>query len=428
MSDVAETVVALQRVTEVRGDPGVEQAEDAMRRLDTALAVLRAELDHERRRAEEQRERANQLAVMLKDIHRSLFAGGIHMMILRACLAISGGTRGVYLTARGHGHIKVRAAVDVDGYPQEPPSDFLAALCRRVLESHDTIVCNEPDACRGLPEPEREGERFHNFIVAPVVLLKNLDGIVLVADKPTGDFHAEDVETLVSIGDQAAVAVENVRLQRELQHAYLATVSMLADAAEAKDSYTHGHCETVSRLARLTADKLCLADREKSIVCYSALLHDIGKIGVSDGVLNKPGPLLPEEKELVRAHVRIGYDLIRSVPALGDVATAVLHHHEWYDGTGYPDGLEGEEIPIASRIVGAVDAYCAMRDRRSYKESYSDEQARAELSRYAGTQFDPKVVRVLLSVLDSKESEDQDPDHDAECGVLPGFGRLLAAG
>ena len=147
----------------------------------------------------------------------------------------------------------------------------------------------------------------------------------------------------------------------------------------------------------------------------------MGKIGVSDGVLHKPGPLLPEEVELVRSHVRVGYDLLRKVPALADVAAVVLHHHEWYDGSGYPDGLQGEDIPIAARIVAAVDAYCAMITRRSYKEAYTDEHARAELSRYAGKQFDPTVVDAFLKVLDLPEAQDQDDDFDAECGVLPGF-------
>ncbi|HEX7239458.1 MAG TPA: HD domain-containing phosphohydrolase, partial [Longimicrobiaceae bacterium] len=154
---------------------------------------------------------------------------------------------------------------------------------------------------------------------------------------------------------------------------------------------------------------------------YSALLHDVGKIGVSDGVLNKPGPLLPEERELMRAHVRVGYDLLSNVPALRAVAEVVLHHHEWYDGSGYPDGLKGEEIPVAARIVAAVDAYCAMVTRRSYKEAYTEEHARSELERCAGSQFDPRVVRTLLAVLDDPRSDDDDDDWDGECGILPGF-------
>jgi HD-GYP domain-containing protein (c-di-GMP phosphodiesterase class II) len=123
----------------------------------------------------------------------------------------------------------------------------------------------------------------------------------------------------------------------------------------------------------------------------------------------------------MRAHVRVGYELLRNVPALASIADVVLHHHEWYDGTGYPDGLRGEEIPVAARIVSAVDAYSAMVTRRSYKEAYTDEHAREELRRCAGSQFDPRVVESFLEVLASPEASDADDDWDGECGVLPGF-------
>jgi HD-GYP domain-containing protein (c-di-GMP phosphodiesterase class II) len=112
------------------------------------------------------------------------------------------------------------------------------------------------------------------------------------------------------------------------------------------------------------------------------------------------------------------------VRALDEVADVVLHHHEWWNGTGYPDGLAGEEIPLASRIICVVDAYCAMITRRSYKEAYSDERARSELTRYAGTQFDPEVVQAFLDILDTPAAQDQDDDEDAECGLLPAFAHL----
>jgi putative nucleotidyltransferase with HDIG domain len=282
-------------------------------------------------------------------------------------------------------------------------------------------VWNANDPPPFIPRPTRPAEQFRNCIVAPVVLMKNFDGIIIAADRLHGEFSQKDIEALLSVGDQATVAVENIRLQRELQHAYLATVSMLADAVEAKDPYTHGHCEMVSRYARLLADELGLSEFERAVVCYAALLHDVGKIGVSDGVLNKPGPLLPEERELVRSHVRVGHDLLRTIPALESVADAVLHHHEWWDGSGYPDGLRGESIPMPARIVAVVDAFGAMVTRRSYKEAYSEEHARDELRRAAGTQFDPHVVEAFVKILDTPEALDRDPDFDAECGVLPGF-------
>jgi putative nucleotidyltransferase with HDIG domain len=406
-------------------DEQIRSAQGALASAEKENRKLSDQLEKEQARVERYRMQARQTAECLKDMHGALFSGNIYDLILNACITVTGATRGLYLTAKGGvENLRVRAARDVDGYPKSPPSKFIRELCRKALQEQDTVVCHSPEDLEDLPEPSREGERFHNCVTAPVVLLRNFDGIVIVADKMQGQFDEEDVETLLSVGDQAAVAVENIRLQRELQSAYLSTVSMLADAVEAKDPSTHGHCEMVSRYARLTARRLGMSDEEMGLVCYGALLHDVGKIGVSDGILNKPGPLLPEERELVRSHVRVGYDLLARVPALQSIARVVLHHHEWYDGSGYPDGLKGDEIPLAARIICVVDAYCAMVTKRSYKEAYSDGRARDELKRCSGTQFDPRVVDAFLAMLDTPESEDEDEDYDAECGLLPGFTQL----
>jgi putative nucleotidyltransferase with HDIG domain len=431
---VAELRRAESLYREMRAQWEEQAAEAAHLRLETAAAHGRAaeagerliaterELVRERTEAAAQRQRADQLSSILKELHRSLFSGNIYHYILKACLTLTAAERGMYLTVRGaDGRVRVRSAVDVDGYPEEQPSEFIEALCRWVRERRESLVWNANDPPPFIPRPTRPAEQFRNCIVAPVVLMKNFDGIIIAADRLHGEFSQKDIEALLSVGDQATVAVENIRLQRELQHAYLATVSMLADAVEAKDPYTHGHCEMVSRYARLLADELGLSEFERAVVCYAALLHDVGKIGVSDGVLNKPGPLLPEERELVRSHVRVGHDLLRTIPALESVADAVLHHHEWWDGTGYPDGLRGESIPMPARIVAVVDAFGAMVTRRSYKEAYSEEHARDELRRAAGTQFDPHVVEAFVKILDTPEALDRDPDFDAECGVLPGF-------
>jgi HD-GYP domain-containing protein (c-di-GMP phosphodiesterase class II) len=393
-------------------------------RVGEELRVARGELAETRRAFERQRDRAESLRHALVEVHRALFGGNVYEMILRACVQITGSTRGVYIAPRPRGGLRVRASVGVDGYPGAEPSEFLEQVYRRVLERGEPVVCNHGSSVglEGIAAAERDEERFANFAATPVMLMRDLAGVVLVGDKLAGGFDVDDVETLISVGHHAGVAVENRRLEEALQRAYVSTVSILADAVEAKDPYTHGHCEMASRFARLVAARLELPPDEQAIVCYSALLHDVGKIGVSDGVLNKPGPLLPEEMELMRAHVRVGHDLLRNVPVLQAVADIVLHHHERYDGTGYPDGLRGDQIPMAARIVSVVDAYCAMITRRSYKEAFTEAHAREEVRRCSGTQFDPEIVDAFLSVLETPSAEDPDDDSWAECLVLPGLG------
>lgn len=206
-------------------------------------------------------------------------------------------------------------------------------------------------------------------------------------------------------------------LRRQLQEAYIATVEILASAVETKDAYTHGHCKRVSRYTRLVARRMSLPDREVKLACLTALLHDVGKIGVDSAILNKPGSLLPDERTIVEAHVRIGHDLLDGMPGFSQVAGAVLHHHEWYDGNGYPDGLAGEDIPTVARIVGVVDAFCAMLDHRCYKPARTPDEAFNELRRCSGSQFDPEVVEAALEVLPTPV-ELPDDDLEYACEVL----------
>ena len=405
------------------GDDSVVSAlRETQARYEGVREELRAEAASHKAEAERQRQRAERLSEALNAIHRAFYHSNLYDLLLRACLHLTGATRGLYVTVGSQGppHA-VPAAVDVEGYPQSPASPFLESLCTRAVAAGKSIVHNGPEEEADLPHPTQPAENFRNFVAAPVVLTRGLSGVIIVADKEEGGFSEDDAQTLLHVGGQAAIAAENIQLREKLQNAYLATVSVLADAMEAKDPYTHGHCEMVSRYARRIARRMNLNPRDLSIVSYAALLHDIGKIGVSDGILNKPGPLLPEEREVVRSHVRVGHDLIQHVPALTVVADAVLHHHEWFDGSGYPDGLQGEQIPIAARIVCVVDSFGAMITRRSYKEAFGEDYARSELSRCAGTQFDPQIVETFLGILDDPEAAGTEEEEMAELAPLPDF-------
>ncbi|HEX8205566.1 MAG TPA: HD domain-containing phosphohydrolase, partial [Solirubrobacteraceae bacterium] len=181
--------------------------------------------------------------------------------------------------------------------------------------------------------------------------------------------------------------------------AYRAVVRSLAAALEARDGYTGEHSDAVHGLSVAVARKLGLYPREVAEVETVALLHDVGKIGIPDQVLHKPGPLTPDEWVLMREHPVIGERILSPLPGLADVAKAVRHEHERWDGRGYPDGISGDDIPLASRIVLTCDAYHALVSDRPYRKRLSEATAEAELRRCAGTQFDPRVVEALLECI-----------------------------
>jgi ribonuclease P protein subunit RPR2 len=178
----------------------------------------------------------------------------------------------------------------------------------------------------------------------------------------------------------------------ELHASYVATVRALTNAVEARDAYTGKHAERVAAYGLELTRQIDPQLARDPQVEFGFLLHDVGKVAISDGILFKPEPLLSEERILMRRHAVIGYEIVCDIPFLGEASLIVRHHHERWDGGGYPDGLAGEEIPLSARIFAVVDALDAMTSERPYSPRISFAEARAEIGAKSGTQFDPAVV------------------------------------
>jgi putative nucleotidyltransferase with HDIG domain len=187
-------------------------------------------------------------------------------------------------------------------------------------------------------------------------------------------------------------------LQEEVRRSYRATLEALLAALDTRDTETEGHSERVAAYTMLIAQQLNLSEAELQHIEHGALLHDIGKIGVPDHILYKPGPLTPEEWEIMKQHPVIGYKMCMKIEMLRPAAPIVLHHHERWDGRGYPYGLNGAEIPLGARIFAIADTLDAMTSDRPYRKALSFAQAREEIERCAGSQFDPELVRVFLEL------------------------------
>jgi len=185
----------------------------------------------------------------------------------------------------------------------------------------------------------------------------------------------------------------------QLQRGYTEVIVALVRAVEAKDVYTKGHTERVADLSVRIGQQLRLSPEQLRVLSQSAMLHDIGKIGVPDSILNKPGALTAEEFDIIKEHPVRGHAIIKGVRSLEQEVAGVRYHHERLDGTGYPDGLQGDEIPLTARIIAVADVYDALTSRRPYRAAWSRTQALELLDQEAGHQFDPACVAALRRVL-----------------------------
>ncbi|MGI8865111.1 MAG: HD-GYP domain-containing protein [Rubrobacteraceae bacterium] len=218
----------------------------------------------------------------------------------------------------------------------------------------------------------------------------------------------EEGASLKLVARQLDRARERAELSAAREKATLDTIAALAATLETRDGITGEHIRRTQGLAERIVEALDLTSNSVRVVRYASVLHDIGKVGIPDAILNKPGKLDENEWEFMRRHPRIGADIVDQIEGFEEISAAIIAHHERYDGGGYPFGLKGEEIPIEARIISVVDTYDAMTSDRPYRRALSHDTAIAELSRCAGTQFDTRVVEAFCSMglRDLKERED----------------------
>jgi diguanylate cyclase (GGDEF)-like protein len=237
------------------------------------------------------------------------------------------------------------------------------------------------------------------FAVAPLTLDGGRLGCIAVAAPEDGEFSERHLRLLAGVAHQAKLALTNAGNFQSLEKTFLSTVEALANALEANDEYTSSHARWITDLALKVGEGLGLDTRSLKRLELGALFHDIGKIGIPEAILSKPGPLTGEERKLVEKHPELGERIIAPIDRLEEVRPIVRHCHERYDGTGYPDRKLGEDIPIESRIILACDAYHAMTTDRPYRKRLPKEEALRRLDEGAGTQFDPTVVEVCKRVV-----------------------------
>ena len=249
-------------------------------------------------------------------------------------------------------------------------------------------------------------ERYYtrSLISVPLIFEGKVLGIINANNKRSREgYTKDDLNFLKGIASQAAIAISNAKSHADLQSSYINSICAITNALEAKDTYSYGHSSNVTDYTRLIAEDLSLSSLEKESIINAALLHDVGKIGISDAILLKPGKLTSAEWEIIRSHPLRGKEILEPLSFLEEALPSIYHHHERYDGQGYPDGLKGKEIPLGARILTVTDSYDAMNSDRPYRKRLSEEKCIAELNKSAGSQFDPQIVEVFLRILKDRD-------------------------
>jgi HAMP domain-containing protein len=243
------------------------------------------------------------------------------------------------------------------------------------------------------------------FVTLPMFVAEKLSGLIVLGYLDPAEANEEDAVQARQLADQVAVAISNARLIEELDELNWGTLYALARAIDAKSHWTAGHSERVTELALRIGQALGLHQKQLDDLHRGGLLHDLGKIGIPPEILDKAGKLTDEEYQLMREHVRIGARILEPIEAYAGIIPVVLHHHEYYDGSGYPEGLSGEDIDLGARIFTVADHYDALISDRPYRDGLPQETVIEFIKEDSGTKFDPKVVEAFLEVMAQEERE-----------------------
>jgi diguanylate cyclase (GGDEF)-like protein len=372
---------------------------DRCERVERQLREQREALRHEQRlrlrieRARQaEREWTRELREQVLRSYRSgAGTGDLHDLVLEVATRLCQAECGLLLSTRdadGDGRLDL---VCHRGFRNDPAESSVAQrFAERVLERDEIVREDAPGD--GVSAADRE---IDSLVAIPVYMNDGFEGVVVCANRP-GGFEELDDDVLLALGDHAGAVLENHRLNGRVRSSYLAVVGILADAVESTDLVVDPHSTAVTNYAERVAGRLELDPARREQLVFTGLLRDIGKLGISERVLLKPGRLTPDERRIVELHPEIGARIVERVPGLAGIGPGIRHHHERWDGQGYPDGRRGEEIPVEARVVALVDCFSALISTRPYRERLTPAEACTEIERCAGGQFDPEIAALFV--------------------------------
>jgi HD-GYP domain-containing protein (c-di-GMP phosphodiesterase class II)/GGDEF domain-containing protein len=343
--------------------------------------------------------------------------GDVRDLVLQAAMQLAESERGMLLTredADGDGELDVVVA---RGFEHDPRDSAVAQRFAREVLERDVII-RDDDPTTGHDEPTPADREFESLVAVPLYLRDRFDGVVVCANRP-GGFEDLDDEVLLALGDHASAALHHGRMRHELDDAQRAAIRVLIEAVASSEPVLHRESLRLVIHALHLATELELDHHEREVLVCAVLLRTVGHLALPDHVLRKPAELTAEERALVEMHPRIAFDVVGQAPALRDVAITLLHHQERYDGSGYPAGLAGDEIPLLARALAVLEAYGAITSGRSHQEPRSPEEACQELVAAGGTQFDPEIAGLLVEDVRRSPAEPSDRLAESVLEALP---------
>ena len=377
-------------------------------RLDLTLTQIRYDFSKE---ALSDITNLSRLIEVNKAITTSLEVEEVFELLLEGILAISSGTRAMIMTKTPSGNLETVYEKNLE------TDDALSAgagishtIVDKVVETGEPVLINDVADDPNLQAQESiVALDLRSIVAIPLHYSQTylsraphpepLMGIIYVdARSARRRFSQEDFDLLLAFSYQGAISLENAKLHRDLQENYLELMLSLAEAVEIKDRYTRGHSELVSRFSVAIAEEMELTEREIEEIERGGMLHDVGKIGIDEAILSKPGRLTDEEFEIIRMHPVYGAKIVEPISFLSNVKDMVLHHHERTNGSGYPDGLKGSEISLGARIIAVCDVFEGLTSHRPYRDPMTPEEVVALLEEEAGPILDADVVEIFLRI------------------------------
>lgn len=329
----------------------------------------------------------------------------------RLCDIIEAERASLMLVDKGTGELRI---IFAKGIPDEVVNSVKVKLGEGIAgwvakEGKPILVKNIEEAPH-FQDMALNGGRFKTksfltipLICSPLKVENRIIGVINLTDKESGkEFTQHDLDLLSAVSTQIGMLIEHKRLFDDLRELLISVVRILISVLESKDMYTSGHSQRVTECALVIAEELNLSKAEKSNLELSGLLHDIGKIDVPKEILLKTSKLTKEEYGQIKEHSQKGIEILNHIKQLSETIPTILHHHERFDGTGYPEGLKGEAIPLLSRVLAIADSFDAMTSSRSYRTAMPREAAFEEIKKNAGTQFDPVICEAFFRAFEKK--------------------------